>query len=61
MPAIFTVGKISALTAITKITPDYKTSIWAEPGEPNGHKILAEEPLEPDAAHFKVLVEKVEA
>jgi sulfite reductase (ferredoxin) len=26
----------------------------------DGHKILAEEPLEPAAQHYRVLVEKVE-
>lgn len=44
--------------------------VWLDAGDPiknvpmslrnDGHKILAEEPLEPEAAHFKILVEKVE-
>ncbi len=44
--------------------------VWLDAGEPiknvpmslrnDGHKILVEEPLEPEAAHFKILVEKVE-
>ncbi len=44
--------------------------VWLDAGEPiknvpmslrnDGHKILAEEPLEPEAAHYKLLVEKVE-
>jgi sulfite reductase (ferredoxin) len=44
--------------------------VWLDAGEPiknvpmslrnDGHKVLAEEPLEPAAAHFRVLVEKVE-
>lgn len=44
--------------------------VWLDAGEPiknvpmslrnDGHKILLEEPLEPEKAHFKVLVEKVE-
>ncbi|MBA2251919.1 MAG: sulfurtransferase TusA family protein [Nitrospirales bacterium] len=44
--------------------------IWLDAGEPiknvpmslrnDGHKILIQEPLEPEAAHFKILVEKVE-
>ncbi|HJU05326.1 MAG TPA: sulfurtransferase TusA family protein [Nitrospiraceae bacterium] len=47
-----------------------RLEVWLDAGEPiknvpmslrnDGHKILAQEPLEPDAAHFKVLVEKVE-
>ncbi|MBM4121570.1 MAG: HEPN domain-containing protein [Nitrospira sp.] len=47
-----------------------RLEVWLDAGEPirnvpmslrnDGHKILAEEPLEPEAAHFKVLVEKVE-
>jgi sulfite reductase (ferredoxin) len=45
--------------------------VWLDAGEPiknvpvslrnDGHKILAEEPLEPEQNHFKILVEKVEA
>ena len=48
-----------------------RLEVWLDAGDPiknvpmslrnDGHKILAEEPLEPDAAHFKMLVEKVEA
>jgi sulfite reductase (ferredoxin) len=48
-----------------------RLEVWLDAGEPiknvpmslrnDGHKVLAEEPLEPEAAHFKVLVEKVEA
>ncbi|HET8579641.1 MAG TPA: sulfurtransferase TusA family protein, partial [Nitrospiraceae bacterium] len=48
-----------------------RLEVWLDAGDPiknvpmslrnDGHKILSEEPLEPDAAHFKVLVEKVEA
>src|SRR3712207_9518925 len=44
--------------------------VWLDAGEPiknvpmslknDGHKILFQEALEPDAAHFRVLVEKVE-
>jgi sulfite reductase (ferredoxin) len=44
--------------------------VWLDAGEPiknvpmslrnDGHKILIQEPLEPAAAHFKILVEKVE-
>jgi Sulfite reductase, beta subunit (hemoprotein) len=44
--------------------------VWLDAGEPiknvpmslrnDGHKILIQEPLEPEAAHFKILVEKVE-
>ena len=47
-----------------------RLEVWLDAGEPiknvpmslrnDGHKVLAEEPLEPEAAHFKVLVEKVE-
>ena len=47
-----------------------RLEVWLDAGEPiknvpmslrnDGHKILAEEPLEPDAKHYKVLVEKVE-
>ncbi|MGH7232898.1 MAG: sulfurtransferase TusA family protein [Nitrospiraceae bacterium] len=47
-----------------------RLEVWLDAGEPiknvpmslrnDGHKVLAEEPLELDAAHFKVLVEKVE-
>ncbi|MEK6618314.1 MAG: sulfurtransferase TusA family protein, partial [Nitrospirota bacterium] len=48
-----------------------RLEVWLDAGDPiknvpmslrnDGHKILAEEPLEPDAKHFKVLVEKVES
>jgi sulfite reductase (ferredoxin) len=48
-----------------------RLEVWLDAGDPiknvpmslrnDGHKVLAEEPLEPEAAHFKVLVEKVEA
>jgi sulfite reductase (ferredoxin) len=44
--------------------------VWLDAGEPirnvpmslrnDGHKILEEGPLEPEAKHFKILVEKVE-
>ena len=44
--------------------------VWLDAGEPiknvplslrnDGHKILIQEPLAPEAAHFKILVEKVE-
>ncbi|MBI5776108.1 MAG: sulfurtransferase TusA family protein [Nitrospirae bacterium] len=44
--------------------------VWLDAGEPiknvpmslrnDGHKILLEEPLEAEKAHFKVVVEKVE-
>ncbi len=44
--------------------------VWLDAGEPirnvpmslrnDGHKILNEGPLEPEAKHFKILVEKVE-
>ena len=47
-----------------------RLEVWLDAGDPiknvpmslrnDGHKILAEEPLEPEALHFKVLVEKVE-
>ncbi len=47
-----------------------RLEVWLDAGDPiknvpmslrnDGHKILTEEPLEPEAAHFKVLVEKVE-
>ncbi|MBI4401789.1 MAG: sulfurtransferase TusA family protein [Nitrospirae bacterium] len=46
-----------------------RLEVWLDAGDPiknvpmslrnDGHTILAEEPLEPDAKHFKVLVEKV--
>ena len=35
-------GYISHDKVITKFTPDLKTSIWAETGAPNGHKVLAD-------------------
>ncbi len=47
-----------------------RLEVWLDAGDPiknvpvslqnDGHKILLQEPLEPSAAHFKVLVEKVE-
>ena len=47
-----------------------RLEVWLDAGDPiknvpmslrnDGHKILAEEPLEPEAKHYKVLVEKVE-
>ncbi len=47
-----------------------RLEVWLDAGEPiknvpmslrnDGHKILLEAPLEPEQAHFKVLVEKVE-
>lgn len=47
-----------------------RLEVWLDAGDPiknvpmslrnDGHRVLAEEPLEPEAAHFKVLVEKVE-
>ena len=48
-----------------------RLEVWLDAGDPiknvpmslknDGHKILAEEPLEAEASHFKLLVEKVEA
>ena len=48
-----------------------RLEVWLDAGDPiknvpmslrnDGHKILAEEPLEEDAQHYRVLVEKVEA
>ncbi len=48
-----------------------RLEVWLDAGDPiknvpmslrnDGHRVLAEEPLEPEAVHFKVLVEKVEA
>jgi sulfite reductase (ferredoxin) len=48
-----------------------RLEVWLDAGDPiknvpmslrnDGHKVLAEAPLEAEAAHFKVLVEKVEA
>ena len=48
-----------------------KLEVWLDAGEPiknvplslrnDGHKVLFEEALEPDAAHYRVVVEKVEA
>jgi gluconolactonase len=35
-------GYISHAKTITKVSPDGKTTTWAEPGGPNGHKILAD-------------------
>ncbi|GAC1463135.1 MAG: SMP-30/gluconolactonase/LRE family protein [Isosphaeraceae bacterium] len=41
---------------VTKVTPDGKDSTWAETGEPNGHKILADGThLVCDASHHAVL------
>ena len=47
-----------------------RLEVWLDAGEPiknvpmslrnDGHKVLAEDPLEADEQHFKVLVEKVE-
>jgi sulfite reductase (ferredoxin) len=47
-----------------------RLEVWLDAGDPiknvpmslrnDGHKILGEEPLEPESAHFKVLVEKVD-
>ena len=47
-----------------------RLEVWLDSGDPiknvpaslrnDGHKVLAEDPLEADAQHFKVLVEKVE-
>ncbi len=48
-----------------------KLEVWLDAGEPiknvpmslknDGHKVLLQEALEPEAAHYRVLVEKVEA
>ena len=48
-----------------------RLEVWLDAGDPihnvpmslrnDGHKVLGEDPLEADAQHFKVLVEKVEA
>lgn len=48
-----------------------RLEVWLDAGEPiknvplslrnDGHKILAQEPLQPDAAHYRVVVEKVES
>jgi sulfite reductase (ferredoxin) len=48
-----------------------RLEVWLDAGEPiknvpmslknDGHKILLQEALEPEAAHYRVLVEKVEA
>lgn len=47
----FSHGKI-----ITKLTPDGKASTWAEPGNPNGHKVLGDGThLVCDASHHAVL------
>jgi gluconolactonase len=47
---------ISEGKVIHRITPDYKGSVWAETGEPNGHKILADgSHLVCDASHHAVL------
>lgn len=47
-----------------------RLEVWLDAGEPirnvpmslrnDGHKVLSEQPLDPTAAHFKILVEKVE-
>jgi gluconolactonase len=47
---------ISEGKVIHRITPDHKGSVWAETGEPNGHKILADGThLVCDASHHAVL------
>ena len=47
----FSHGKV-----ITIVTPDGKSRVWAETGEPNGHKILADgSHLVCDASHHAVL------
>lgn len=47
---------ISHGKVVTKITPEGKDSTWAEPGQPNGHKILADGThLICDAGHRAVL------
>jgi sulfite reductase (ferredoxin) len=48
-----------------------KLEVWLDAGDPirnvpmsvrnDGHKIMKEEPLDHDAKHFKILIEKVEA
>jgi sulfite reductase (ferredoxin) len=48
-----------------------RLEVWLDAGDPiknvpmslrnDGHNVLAQEPLEPEAKHYKVLVEKVEA
>ena len=49
-------GYISHGKVITKFTPDGKHAVWAEIGEPNGHKILADGThLVCDASHHAVL------
>ena len=49
-------GYISWGKAITKFSLDGKHSVWAEPGQPNGHKILADGThLVCDASHHAVL------
>ena len=49
-------GYISHGKVITKFTPDGKHKVWAEIGEPNGHKILADGThLVCDASHHAVL------
>lgn len=41
---------------VTKVAPDGKASTWADPGQPNGHKILADGThLICDAGHHAVL------
>jgi gluconolactonase len=47
---------ISHGRVITKITPDLKTSTWAETGAPNGHKILGDGThLVCDSSHHAIL------
>mgnify|MGYP000995962738 CR=1 FL=1 len=47
---------VSEGRVIHRITPDGKGSVWAETGEPNGHKILADGThLVCDASHHAVL------
>ena len=49
-------GYISHGKVITRFTPDGKHAVWAEIGEPNGHKILADGThLVCDASHHAVL------
>src|SRR5690349_214987 len=48
-------GYFSHDKVITKVTPDGKDSVWSEPGQPNGHKILADGThLVCDASHHAV-------
>src|SRR6187455_1834765 len=49
-------GYVSWGKCITKFSLDGKNSVWAEPGAPNGHKILADGThLVCDASHHAVL------